>query len=161
MERPPWVCTTRAEGRLFPASSAVTPGYFCFSKVFAFPSPGQDRMLACPSEGRGDTTARTKESQVTFTHLKIPKQFKMPQTPSALKLLRHSWDEVLVLTQHRLGMVSIPAFPKSTEKPLPSLSILSPSSSSSAASVLPPRLFCFLFVLPSSDCKVFGGRNRL
>lgn len=48
VQRPPWVCTVRAEGRLFPDFS----GQF-FSKVSAVPSPGQHRMLACPSESKG------------------------------------------------------------------------------------------------------------
>lgn len=37
------------------------------SPVSAVPSPGQDRMLACPSEGKGDATERTKETSPSHT----------------------------------------------------------------------------------------------
>ena len=38
------------------------------------PSARQGGTRARPSEGKGDAAARTKENQVIFTHLKIPKQ---------------------------------------------------------------------------------------
>ena len=53
------------------------------------PSARQGGTRARPSEGKGDAAARTKENQVIFTHLKIPKQTRKDcSTQSAVKLLR-------------------------------------------------------------------------
>lgn len=155
-------CRGVAVSNLLCLYSSTFPA-LCFSKpsgsavpATLVPSAKQEGMRACPSEGRDNATARTRENQVIFMHLKIskqtikncskPKRFKATEValPSLQPGRTDGAEGARMIHPAKPGlaelhMVSLPAFPKCREEPL--LSSPFPSSLLQAHHQQRPQLF--------------------